>query len=160
MPFGLSPFQTALAFEISGNALPLPFLLLSPDKVLTYILANPALHITPATRHLLQWNGTFLAAFTVPLVLSWAKPAPGPKGDMQRGVRRCTYTMLAAGEAILSAMLVGQYLRQDVVEGVKTSVLTGGLMNLGMVLAMRALFLVWKPEWLDEREEGPGSKLQ
>ncbi|KAF2162406.1 hypothetical protein M409DRAFT_27031 [Zasmidium cellare ATCC 36951] len=88
---GLTPFKSALAFEIFANVVSLPSLLLNPDSALSLLVANPA-QITPATRSLTQWFGGVVAFVTVPLILSWSEPKS--PNDAQAGFRRARPILL------------------------------------------------------------------
>lgn len=151
---GLTPFKGALAFEIFANVISLPSLLLKPDSALA-MLVKGASEITPAARTLTQWLGGFVAALTIPLILSW--PDPKTTTDSQVGFRRATYITMGAGEVVMGSLLAVQYMSGQ--SGLKDNVLLFLTANMGALLAMRVVFLVYKPEWL-EGMKGSGKKTQ
>ncbi|GIZ41483.1 hypothetical protein CKM354_000478600 [Cercospora kikuchii] len=148
---GLTPFKAAVAFEIIANLISLPSLIWKPDHGLSFLVRGPA-QITPATRTLAQWFGGLVAGLTVPLVLSYASPAPGPAGDAQRGFRRATYLALAGPEVAFVAIMGGAWFKGADV-GMTETALLGGAINMTAFLVLRSVFLFWKPHLLEERDD-------
>ncbi|EME40878.1 hypothetical protein DOTSEDRAFT_74435 [Dothistroma septosporum NZE10] len=149
---GLTRFRTALAFEILGNFSSIPSLLFYPDIALHIILKHPSL-ITPATRALTRIFGGVVAGLTIPLILSWPNPKPGNAGDEQRGFRKAAYLVQGTGEVFLGALFVWMWMSgKD--HGVKEGVLLAGAANMGLLLGLRWVFLVWKPHLVEHVKEG------
>jgi hypothetical protein len=142
-------FRTAVTLEILANLSSIPPLLFYPDYALSFLVTGPS-QITPATRTLARYIGGFVAALTVPLVLSLPQPAQGPAGEAQRGTRRTAYLTLGAGELAMGGLMAWAY-ATGADSGMTDLALLGGAVNLGALLVVRGVFLYWKPELLEER---------
>lgn len=106
---------------------------------------------TSPSNHLTFVSG-LVAGLTVPLVLSYASPAPGPAGDAQRGFRRATYLALAGPEVAFVAIMGGAWFKGADV-GMTETALLGGAINMTAFLVLRSVFLFWKPHLLEERDD-------
>ncbi|KXT17096.1 hypothetical protein AC579_2037 [Pseudocercospora musae] len=153
---GLPPFKLALYIEILANLSSLPALILSPSYGASFLLSTTAT-IAPSTLTLTRWFGGLVGALTVPLVFSLPSPS-GSDGtkmsetDRQRqiGFRRATYITMGAGEVFLSRLMVWAYIQGEEESGFSGNAMLAGAANMGALLALRVLFLVGRPELIEE----------
>ncbi|KAF7186511.1 hypothetical protein HII31_12213 [Pseudocercospora fuligena] len=153
---GLPPFKLALYIEILANLSSLPALIYAPTYGASFLLAHTTV-ISPSTLTLTRWFGGLVGALTVPLILSIPSPS-GSDGtkmsekdrERQIGFRRATYITMGAGEVFLSGLFLAAYLQGEEESGFSGSAMLACAAQMGALLALRFLFLVGKPELIEE----------
>lgn len=135
-----SIIQSALIFEALVTFPPAAMLVVAPNWTLSKLLptATVLAGIPASTTSLAQMVGSLIITLTVSLAMSI------PNRPYITEIRRMTYWLLGAGEALLIPLL----LAKEGSSGFKDGILKTGALQMAPFLIWRATVLLGKPEWL------------
>ena len=132
-------FRSALAFEICANLVGAASFILAPRWTLSLVVL-PGVALTPLSVTFFQWLGGVTLALSTPLALAY------PNTETGIANRRTAYWTLGAGEAVLLAVMMGQY---DANRRIFTNKAVAGTFGmLGATLAWRLYALLVRPNTL------------